>query len=138
MPAPTYPFWLAEGPEIWETNNSWLTIWLKAFYGKAPIFLPAAGYRLKVMRNGVDVSNQALTTDHFELNNPLLPDDPKAFGNRKEYNLKFEYFPEAGDATWTITLTDANGIQVSPEVSFVTKSGDKKHEVYVSFLNASP
>ena len=132
-----YPFWLAEGPELWETNNAWLTIWLKAFYGKPPIYLASEGYRLKVLRNGVDVSNQALTADRFQVNNPIIPDDPKAYGNRKEYNLKYEYFPEAGDATWTISLIDPNGVQVSPEVSFKTKSGEKKHEVYVSFIDAS-
>ncbi len=137
VPAPVYPFWLAEGPELWETNNAWLTIWLKAFYGKPPIYLASEGYRLKVLRNGVDVSNQALTADRFQVNNPFIPDDPKAYGNRKEYNLKYEYFPEAGDATWTISLTDPNGVQVSPEVSFETKSGEKRHEVYVSFNNAS-
>jgi hypothetical protein len=137
VPAPVYPFWLAEGPELWETNNAWLTIWLKAFYGKPPIYLASEGYRLKVLRNGVDVSNQALTADRFQVNNPIIPDDPKAYGNRKEYNLKYEYFPEAGDATWTISLTDPNGVQVSPEVSFETKSGEKRHEVYVSFNNAS-
>jgi hypothetical protein len=137
IPAPVYPFWLSEGPELWETNNAWLTIWLRAYYGKPPIYLPAAGFRLKVLRNGVDVSSQALTGDRFQLNQPFFPNDPKAYGNRKEYNLKYEYFPEPGDATWTISLTDPNGVPVSPEVSFTTRSGDPRHEVYVSFFNAS-
>lgn len=138
VPAPSYPFWLAEGPELWETDNAWLTIWLKAFYGKAPTFLPAGGYRLKVLRNGVDVSNQAVTKSIFELNKPYDPNRPQDYGNRKEYNLKYEYFPEPGDAVWTIAITDQNGVQLSPEVSFETKRSEKKREVYVSFLNASP
>ena len=137
VPAPVYPFWVAEGPELWETNNPWLTIWLRAFYGKPPIYLPASGFRLKVLRNGVDVSSQTLTRDRFELNNPFIPDDPKAYGNRKEYNLKYEYMPEAGDATWTIYLADANGVQVSPEVSFQTRAADRRNEVYISFFSTS-
>jgi hypothetical protein len=128
---PFRPVYLAEGPELWDTNNPWLTIWLKTFVGQAPLTAPIPNLRLKVLRNGVDVSQPGLTQSTFQFSAPLVPAEP--MGNRREYNLKYEYFPEAGDAQWTIIITDANGAELSLPVTFETRGGQ---EVYVSFFDS--
>lgn len=134
-PQPYRPFSIGDGPQFFDSTNSWLTVWVKAFTGRPPIFLPVEGFRLKVLRNGVDVSKPDLTQGAFELSAPYLEDDPDAFGNRREYNLKYEYLPEAGDAEWTIYLADRGGMQVSPEVTFETRSQGGLREVYVGFYD---
>jgi hypothetical protein len=129
-PAPFRPVYLAEGPELWDTNNPWLTIWLKAFVGQPPLTAPIANLRLKVLRNGVDVSKPGLTESRFQFSAPTALGVP--IGNRREYNLKYEYFPDAGDAQWTIIVTDATGQELSMPVTFETRGGQ---EVYVSFFD---
>ena len=134
-PQPYRPFDIGDGPQFFESNNAWLTVWVKAFTGVPPIFLPEAGYKLRVLRDGVDVSSPDLTQDVFQLSAPRIEDDPEAFGNRRQYNLKYEYFPAAGDAQWTVYLTDRNGVQLSPEVTFETRSNGGIREVYVGFYD---
>lgn len=134
-PRPYRPFDIGDGPQYFTSTNAWLTIWVKAFTGRPPIFLPVPGYRLRVLRNGVDVSKPDLTGDVFELSAPYLPESPAAYGTRREYNLKYEYLPAAGDAQWVIYLMDRNGVQVSPEVTFETKSTEGLREVYVGFFD---
>jgi hypothetical protein len=129
-PGPFRPVQLAEGPELWDTNNRWLTIWLKTFVGQPPLTAPIANLRLKVLRNSVDVSQPGLTESRFQFSAPTALGVP--IGNRREYNLKYEYFPEAGDAQWTIIVTDANGMELSMPVTFETRGGQ---EVYVSFFD---
>jgi hypothetical protein len=129
-PGPFRPVQLAEGPELWQTNNPWLTIWLKTFVGQPPLTAPIANLRLKVLRNGLDVSRPGLTESRFQFSAPTALGVP--IGNRREYNLKYEYFPEAGDAQWTIIVTDANGLELSMPVTFDTRGGQ---EVYVSFFD---
>jgi hypothetical protein len=129
-PGPFRPVQLAEGPELWDTNNPWLTIWLKAFVGQPPLTAPIANLRLKVLRNGVDVSQPGLTENRFQFSAPTALGVP--IGNRREYNLKYEYFPEAGDAQWTMIVTDANGRELSMPVTFETRGGQ---EIYVSFFD---
>lgn len=129
-PGPFRPVELAEGPELWETSNPWLTIWLKTFVGQPPLTEPIANLRLKVLRNGVDVSQPTLTERRFQYSAPTVLGQP--IGNRREYNLKYEYMPQAGDAQWTIIVTDASGNELSPPVTFETHGGQ---EVYVSFFD---
>jgi hypothetical protein len=129
-PAPFRPVQLSEGPELWNTTNPWLTIWLKTFVGQPPLTAPIANLRLKVLRNGVDVSQPGLTENRFQFSAPTALGVP--IGNRREYNLKYEYLPEAGDAQWTIIVTDANGQELSMPVTFETRGGQ---EVYVSFFD---
>ncbi len=128
---PVFPLYLAEGPELWETENPWLTIWLKVFVGQAPTTIPRANLRMKVLRNGVDVSRSGQTDSFFQFSAPTALGTP--IGNRREYNLKYEYLPEAGDAQWTIIITDAAGTELSPPVTFETRGGQ---EVYVSFFDS--
>ena len=109
LPTPSWRFWLSEGPEPWETNNAWLTIWLKTYIGSYPNTVPVPGYRLKVFRNGVDVSQPDMTLDRYQWSAPSVEGDPTAFGNRRQYNLKYEYHPQAGDAEWRIYLVDGSG-----------------------------
>ncbi|MEA3336408.1 MAG: SH3 domain-containing protein [Chloroflexota bacterium] len=134
-PRPAYPFDVGDGPHFFESNNPWLTIFVKAFTGLPPIFLPVPGYRLRVLRNGVDVSESDVTRGVFELSAPFLEDDPDAFGSRREYNLKYEFFPDAGEASWTIYMTDGSGAQLSPEVTFDTHATGGVREVYVGFFD---
>lgn len=129
-PGPFRPVELAEGPELWETDNPWLTIWLKTFVGTPPLTEPIANLRLKVLRNGVDVSKPGLTERRFQFSAPTVLGEP--IGNRREYNLKYEYMPEAGAAQWTIIITDASGNELSLPVTFETHGGQ---EVYVSFFD---
>jgi len=134
-PRPYRPFDIGDGPQFFTSNNAWLTVWVKAFTGRPPIFLPVPGYRLRVLRNGMDVSKPGLTKNVFELSAPLDPNNPDLFGARREYNLKYEYLPEAGDASWEIYLIDQNGIQVSPAVTFQTERTGSLREVYVGFFD---
>lgn len=134
-PQPYWPFSIGDGPQYFPSTNAWLTIWVKAFSGQPPIFLPVEGYRLRVLRNGVDVSKPDATRSVFELSAPFLPESPAAYGSRREYNLKYEYLPAAGDARWEIYLTDRNGAQLSPPVVFETKESDPLREVYVGFYD---
>ncbi len=129
-PGPFRPVQLAEGPELWQTTNPWLTIWLKTFVGQPPLSAPIANLRLKVLRNGVDVSQPGLTSGFFQFSAPTVLGEP--IGNRREYNLKYEYLPDAGDAQWAIIVTDANGTELSMPVTFETRGGQ---EVYVSFFD---
>lgn len=134
-PRPYRPFDIGDGPQFFVSNNAWLTVWIKTFAGQPPASWPVPGYRLRVLRNGADVSKQDSTKPVFELSAPLIVDDQKAYGNRREYNLKYEYLPEAGDAQWTIYLIDSNGVQVSPEVTFQTERAGPLREVYVGFFD---
>lgn len=134
-PQPYRPFSIGDGPHFFDSTNPWLTIWVKAFTGSSPIFLPVEGFRLRVLRDGVDVSKPDLTQAVFELSAPYIEDDPNAYGSRREYNLKYEYLPDAGDAEWTIYLADRGGVQVSPEVTFETRSEGGLREVYVGFYD---
>lgn len=134
-PQPYRPFDIGDGPHYFSSTNPWLTIWIKAFTGKPPIFLPVEGYRLRVFRNDQDVSSSETTKGVFELSAPLLPDEPNAFGARRQYNLKYEYLPTAGDAEWRIYMTDGSGRQLSPEVTFRTEPDGLLREVYVGFFD---
>ncbi len=85
--------------------------------------------------NGVDVSKPDLTTYPFQWSAPFLADDPDAFGNRRQYNLKYEYLPDAGDAEWTIYLVDGSGNPVSQEAKFTTHTGEPDNEIYISWID---
>ena len=134
-PGPTWRFWVSEGPEQWDTSNPWLTIWVKAYVGSYPNPVPVPGVRMKVLRNGVDVSKPDLTSDRFQWSAPFVESDPLAYGNRREYNLKYEYVPEAGDAEWTVLLVDGSGNPISQEAKFQTGVGARNSEVYLSFFD---
>ena len=121
-PGPSWRFWVSEGPEQWDTSNPWLTIWVKAYAGSYPNPVPVPGVRMKVLRNGVDVSKPDLTSDRFQWSAPFVESDPRAYGNRREYNLKYEYVPAAGDAEWTVFLVDGSGNPISQETRFQTKA----------------
>ncbi|MEZ4767773.1 MAG: hypothetical protein R2844_05035 [Caldilineales bacterium] len=136
-PGPSWRFWVSEGPEQWMTTNPWLTIWVKAYVGNYPDPVAVPGYRMKVLRNGVDVSKPDLTSYNFQWSAPFLDDDPNAFGNRRQYNLKYEYLPDAGDADWTIYLVDGGGNPVSQEAKFTTRAGQPDNEIYISWFDAA-
>lgn len=134
-PLPYRPFTLGGGPLFYDSTNPWLTIWVKVYRGREPFVTPVEGYGLRVLRNGVDVSQSNTSRPVFEFSAPYVPDKPFAYGNRQEYNLKYEFQPRAGDAEWTIFLVDWNGVQVSPEVVFRTEEAGTLREVYVGFAD---
>ena len=134
-PGPSWRFWVSEGPEQWDTANPWLTIWVKVYAGNYPNPVAVPGVRLKVLRNGVDVSKPDLTSENFQWSAPFVEGDPRAYGNRRQYNLKYEYVPTAGDADWTAFLVDGSGNPISQEATFQTRSDARDSEIYLSFID---
>jgi len=126
-PRPVLPFDRAIGPQYSSTTNLFLNIFVKVFEGKAPNEKPLEGYQLKVLRNGVDVSDGRLSHGvAFDSTGPLQ-------GNLL-YNLKYEYYPDAGEADWTIWLANAGGQAVSAEITFTTRGGASKNRlIYIGF-----
>ncbi len=135
-PPPPRPFVLDAGPEYFPTTNPWLTVWVRAYSGRKPYVQPVGDLRLRVLRDGVDVSKPDTTGWTIQWSAPFVPDS-QAFNNRRrEYNLKYEYAPAAGTADWTIYLVDQNGTPISPEVSFRTEDSSDLREVFVGFHSA--
>jgi hypothetical protein len=119
------PFDIARGPEFpAQVDNGLLTVYVKVYQGPPDAECALPGFKLKVLRNGIDVS-QAVTsrgaTCTFDSTGPTL-------GNYL-YNLKFE-MPAAGEAEWTLFLADPSGVPVSPRTTFST-AGASNHELVV-------
>ncbi len=125
-PTPAPLFYVGEGPLHFQTNNDWLTIWVKV-YNLAGA--PVSGWRVQLRRGGQVVFTSAPSRDVFEFSAP--PDR----GNRKPYNIKVEILnPGAGD--WELYVIDGGGQIQSPLVRFSTSSGDPNREKFVAFLSA--
>lgn len=112
---PLPPFDIARGPEFpAQVANDLLTIYVKVYQGPPDAECALPGFKLKVLRNDIDVSQDATSrgaTCAFDSTGPTL-------GNYL-YNLKFE-MPAAGEAEWTLFLADASGVPVSPPTTFST------------------
>ncbi|NOZ29916.1 MAG: SH3 domain-containing protein [Chloroflexi bacterium] len=127
-PTPIPPFDVARGPEFpFPTENPLLTIWVWVYEGRPGSERSLPGYRLKVLRNGVDVSTDV--TSHGDP--PRVTS--KAEGSYK-YNLKYE-LKDPGQADWVIYLTDATGRKLSPERKFTTRGSARKNLfVYIAYI----
>lgn len=135
-PPPPRPFALDAGPEYFPTTNPWLTVWVRAYSGRKPYVQPVGDLQLRVLRDGVDVSKPDTSGWAIEWSAPFVSGS-QAFNNRRrEYNLKYEYLPAAGNASWTIYLVDQNGTPISDEVSFRTEASSDLREVFVGFFKA--
>lgn len=127
-PTPAPPFDIARGPEFpIKRDNGILTIWVKVYEGPPDNQKALPGYILKVIRNGVDVS-----------------DNRESFGDRDfertavsegslQTNLKFE-MERAGEADWEIYLARPGGFPVSPSTKFTTKGDSYRNlVVYIAY-----
>ena len=126
LPTPVvWPFEPAFGPTGYPTGNLFLDIWAKVYEGGEP-GKPLPGFQLKVLRDGVEVSDGRLSGDVFHTTGWQQGD--------LLYNLKYEYGPDAGEADWTLWLADEQGRAVSRQVAFTTRGATGRYRViYVGF-----
>lgn len=127
-PTPLPPFEIARGPEFpFPTDNPILTIWVWVYEGAPGQEKSLPGYRLTVLRDGVDVSSQVYS--HGDPVRQTLPSE----GGFK-YNLKYE-LEDPGMADWVIYLSDAAGRKLSPETRFTTKGAARRNlVVYIAYI----
>lgn len=126
-PTPGLPFDIARGPEFpIQRDNGILTIWVKVYAGPLDNQTPLGGYILKVFRDGVDVSDNKVSS-----NGPF--DSTGPFQGNYLYNLKFEMY-NASEADWEIYLARPGGFRVSPITKFTTKGSSYRHlVVYMAY-----
>jgi hypothetical protein len=129
-PTPQPPFDIAQGPLYpIQRDDGIMTIWVKVFEGPPDNQKPLAGYVLKVLRDGVDVSKPAQSYKHTDFDHTSW-EDPT---NDMLYNLKFE-LNHAGEAKWTIYLARPGGDRVSPVTEFTTLGDSYRNlVVYVAY-----
>lgn len=127
-PTPIAPFDVARGLEFpFKTTNPLLTIWVWVYEGRPGAERSLPGYRLRVLRDSVDVS-----TDDTSHGDP--PDTTSPLEGSFKYNLKVE-LKDPGEADWVIYLVDANGNRQSPERSFTTRGTARDNlVVYVAYI----
>lgn len=127
VPTPGLPFDIARGPEFpIQRDDGILIIWVKAYAGPLDNQTPLGGYILKVFRDGVDVSNNQVST-----HGPFDSTGPRQ-GNYL-YNLKFEMY-NGSEADWEIYLARPGGFRVSPVTQFTTKGSSYRHlVVYMAY-----
>ncbi len=112
---PLAPFDVARGPEFLGTrDNGILTIWTMVYEGPADNQKPLGGYILKVLRDGVDVSDSVRSFGDRDF------DNTGKFQGNKDYNLKFE-LNDASESDYEIYLARPGGFRVSPITKFTTK-----------------
>lgn len=126
-PTPGLPFDIARGPEFpIQRDDGILIIWVKVYAGPLDNQTPLGGYILKVFRDGVDVSdNKVSSAGPFDSTGPTQ-------GNYL-YNLKFEMY-NGSEADWEIYLARPGGFRVSPITKFTTKGSSYRHlVVYMAY-----
>lgn len=166
-PTPTpYPFQFSlafngvKQPIFSPTENRFVTIWVKLHIGFMPFQAgcdpnvankdaPAEGYYLKVLFQGFDrpsTNGLQASTARYDCS------APPGFGNRFEYNLKYEYRPPdpaslnipaptptpnaeqlIGTGTWTVYVIDGAGNQISDQITFTTQPGNTYREVFMAW-----
>lgn len=160
--ATPYPFLRSIGPQFFQTENRFITIWVKLHVGTLRLFtgcdpdnttadkeVPAAGYFLKVLFNDFErppTNGVQISTEEFSCSAAI------GAGNRFEYNLKYEYQPPdprsivvgpqtptpsaadlIGNGTWTIYIIDGAGNKLSDEVTFTSQPSNPNREIYVGW-----
>jgi hypothetical protein len=127
VPTPLPPFDIAEGPQFpIKRDNGILTIWAKVYEGPSDNQKALPGYVLKVLRDGVDVSDSIPSFGDAPFNRTFPEGDFK-------YNLKFE-IANAGEADWQIYLAKPGGFQMSPITQFTTKGDSYRNQVvYIAY-----
>ena len=151
--ATSYPFLRFKGPELYPTNNEYLTIWVKLLAGPVASNFPddqqvaVPGYFLKVRFEGFDRPNMASnrpSTAQFSAS------APPGSGSRVQYNYKYEYRPpdpkaddpnstrtlvdSLGYGTWTIYVVDGAGNQLTDAATFQTQPSDNRREIFIAWM----
>lgn len=147
-PTPTataLPFERRQGPEFFPTNNEFLTIWVKLFIGTPPTEVPAEGYFLKVLFNGVErpgtngvqrsapqffaVGGQGSGYSNltFNVKYEYVPPDPKSIGSTQSRAQLL------GTGDWQVSVVDGAGNQLSDIVTFRTEPTSLFREVYIAW-----
>ena len=102
-------------------------MWVQVYEGPLDSQHPLGGYQLRVFRDGVDVTQNAVSFDDRDFD-ATLPGE----GGFK-YNLKFE-MPNAGEADWKIYLARPGGFRMSPVSEFTTKGDSYRNQVvYIAY-----
>jgi hypothetical protein len=125
---PAAPFDVARGPEFpFKSTNAFITIWAWVYEGRPGAEQSLPGYRLKVLRDGVDASLDVASRGD--------PPNTTAPGEGSfKYNLKYE-LSAPGEADWTIYLVDAAGNRQSPERTFTTRGTARENLViYIAYI----
>jgi hypothetical protein len=127
-PTPMPPFDIARGPEFpIQRDSGTITMLVQVFEGPSDNQHPLGGYQLKVFRDGVDVTQSALSYDDRDFDSTL------AVEGGFKYNLKFE-MPNAGEADWKIYLARPGGFRMSPISEFTTKGDSYRNQVvYIAY-----
>ena len=122
------PFDIARGPEFpIKRDTGTMTMWVQVYEGPPDNQNPLGGYQLKVFRDGVDVTRDAVSFDDRDFDATLAGE-----GGFK-YNLKFEML-NAGEADWQIYLARPGGFRVSPVSEFTTKGDSYRNQVvYIAY-----
>ena len=128
VPTPMPPFDIARGPEFpIQRDSGTMTMLTQVYEGPPDNQHPLAGYQLKVFRDGVDVTQDALSFGDRDFDGTL------AVEGGFNYNLKFE-LPNAGEADWKIYLARPGGFRVSPVSEFTTKGDSYRNQVvYIAY-----
>ncbi|MFN8494241.1 MAG: hypothetical protein U0350_41970 [Caldilineaceae bacterium] len=151
--ATTYPFLRFKGPELYPTNNEYITIWVKLIAGPVPADFadekqaPVPGYFLKVKFEGFERANRVgnqPSSDQFSAS------APPGSGSRVLFNYKYEYLapdPRVGEpnstrtridalgyGVWTIYVVDGAGNQLSDIATFQTQPNDNRREIFIAWM----
>jgi hypothetical protein len=127
-PTPMPPFDIARGPEFpIQRDSGTMTMLVQVFEGPSDNQHPLGGYQLKVLRDGVDVTQDVQSFGDRDFDATL------AVEGGFKYNLKFE-MPNAGEADWKIYLARPGGFRMSPVSEFTTKGDSYRNQVvYIAY-----
>ena len=127
-PTPMPPFDIARGPEFpIQRDSGTMTMLVQVYEGPLDNQHPLGGYQLKVFRDGVDVTQDAVSFGDRDFDGTL------AVEGGFKYNLKFE-LPNAGEADWKIYLARPGGFRMSPVSEFTTKGDSYRNQVvYIAY-----
>lgn len=147
-PTPTataMPFEQRGDPIFFPTNNEFLTIWVKLYIGTPPNEVPADGYFLKVLFNGVErpptngvqqsgsefkavgLGGTAYSNLRFNVKYEYTPPDPKSIGSTESRAALI------GTGTWRVWVIDGAGNQLSNVIEFTTQPTNTNREVYMAW-----
>jgi uncharacterized protein YgiM (DUF1202 family) len=127
-PTPMPPFDIARGPEFpIQRDGGIMTMLVQVYEGPPDSVHPLGGFQLRVFRDGVDVTQNAVSFDDRAFDATL------AVEGGFKYNLKFE-MPNAGEADWKIYLAGPGGFRMSPVSEFTTKGDSYRNQViYIAY-----
>jgi len=147
-PTPTataMPFEQRGDPIFFPTNNEFLTIWVKLYIGASPNEVPADGYFLKVLFNGLErpptngvqqsgtefkavgLGGTAYSNLRFNLKYEYTPPDPKSIGSTETRATLI------GTGNWRVWVIDGAGNQLSNVIEFTTQPANPNREIFMAW-----